>query len=118
MSAVAGWIRPWFPAGWEGHVAADCPVVLKKVPEPVEGPGWLDPDQGIRCAICMPPWDAECRTCHSSMSQEWEEDEPFSEADANRWKSKHRCPPDVHLIPPPGPKPTQVSAGVVLLPLF
>ncbi|MBF8187355.1 hypothetical protein ITP53_16765 [Nonomuraea sp. K274] len=118
MSAVAGWIRPWYPAGLVGHISRDCPELLKHVSEPVDGSGWLDPDQAVRCATCMPPWNAECRACHSVMSEEWQEDEPFSEADANRWKRKHRCPPDVHVIPPPRPKTSQTPAGQVLLPLL
>ncbi|MFB4276072.1 hypothetical protein ACBJ59_12310 [Nonomuraea sp. MTCD27] len=41
--SVAGWIRPWFPAGLVGHIYRDCARLLKWVSEPVEGPGWLDP---------------------------------------------------------------------------
>lgn len=43
MSAVAEWIRPWFPAGLVGHIYRDCPDLLKWTSEPVEGSGWLDP---------------------------------------------------------------------------
>ena len=43
MSAVAEWIRPWFPAGLVGHIYRDCPALLKWTSDPVEGSGWLHP---------------------------------------------------------------------------
>ena len=114
-TAIAEWIRPWYPAGPIGHVLPDCEELLHHVAEPREGSGWLDPRQGEVCVDCLrrhdpglykaifeaPSWDAECSTCDSSMSEEWEEeDKPFTADDANRWKREHECEPSVKIIPP------------------
>ncbi|MFE3449653.1 hypothetical protein ACFXJ8_12025 [Nonomuraea sp. NPDC059194] len=112
-TAVQNWIRPWYPAGFEGHIYADCPNLLEKVSEPVEGAGWLDPFNGEVCNDCLkrsndclkrsdvPSWDAVCETCDSSMKEEWEDaPRPFTEDDAQLWKEEHRCQPLVRLISP------------------
>lgn len=57
----AGWIRPWFPGHvpvdslqgqFVGHIYADCEDLLQVRPEPVEGCGWLDPDDPLICKSC------------------------------------------------------------------
>ncbi|MGW6498573.1 hypothetical protein [Nonomuraea angiospora] len=118
MTAIADWIRPWFPAGWTGHVRADCPGLLKWVSEPAEGAGWLDPGQAIVCTTCIPSWNAECATCGDTLADDlnWEDDRPHTEGDAKQWKRRHRCQPIVRLIAPPAPKPEPVPAGQALLP--
>lgn len=118
MNAALEWIRPWFPAGWEGHVAADCPDLLKRVSEPVEGAGWLDVKQGVICVTCVPSWNAECATCSASLDADENLDGPFTEADAKAWLGDHQCSPIVRIIPPAEPEPEAVPAGQVLLPLF
>ncbi|MEV0382858.1 hypothetical protein [Nonomuraea sp. NPDC050643] len=56
-TSIAGWVRPWYPAGLEAHLFADCDELLHKVPEPVEGSGWLDPRADVHpfytCADCL-----------------------------------------------------------------
>lgn len=50
-----------------------------------------------------PIWDAECATCHWRMSDadDWdEEEEPYTERDAQNWKQDHQCEPDVRIITP------------------
>lgn len=118
MSAVHEWIRPWYPTGWEGHISPDCPELLKWVSEPVEGPGWLDPNQGINCTTCIPSWNAECGTCDASLDadENHEDDGPFTEAEAKAWKRDHRCFPLVRVIAPPTPGPEPIPAGQ--FPLF
>jgi hypothetical protein len=86
---VKGW------AVWEGmtlggqHVKrVYCPV-CRGVAEPPPEPA--------------PSWDAVCKTCDSSMSEE-EGDEkagPFTEKDAKHWRDNHSCEPWVDLIAPP-----------------
>lgn len=113
MSAVLGWIRPWFPAGRVGHIDPECPELLKWVSEPVEGPGWLDPyaepvQGSSTCEDCLeraglapiepPSWDACCDTCYASMS-DWA-DGPFDEKAANDWRDDHRCETDIRIIAP------------------
>lgn len=106
MTAVADWVRPWFPAGLVGHLDADCPELLRWVSEPAEGPGWLDPHSGEVCRTCViekvkvPEWDAECRTCMDRMSDEWDDNAPLTKDDAETWKDEHHCKPSVHLISP------------------
>jgi hypothetical protein len=105
-SRIADWIRPWYPAGLVGHVDAECPRLLKHVPEPVEGSGWLDPYaepvQGARvCPECVPGWNAECAICDASMSTDDEDDGgPYSEAQVKQWEQQHRCQPVVRIIAP------------------
>ncbi|WP_214103187.1 hypothetical protein [Acrocarpospora catenulata] len=66
----SGWVRPWFPAGVsvrestfdrgcviEGHLFDDCEVLLRRVSEPVEGCGWLDPRQPGTCEDCIERFD-------------------------------------------------------------
>lgn len=81
--------------------------------------GWLvgeGPTQGgehvrrVHCPGCIgrtgdgplvERWDATCETCGETASDaEDYEDEPFTEADAKRWKDYHECEPDVRLITP------------------
>ena len=65
MSAVAEWIRPWFPAGLVGHIYRDCPRLLKWVSEPVEGAGWLDPRADAASARYQPNYTcSDCLTRH------------------------------------------------------
>jgi hypothetical protein len=45
-------------------------------------------------------WDAECDTCDSTASEEWSDEAPLTEADAEDWMSEHRCEPQVNLIRP------------------
>jgi hypothetical protein len=48
-----------------------------------------------------PKWDARCNTCDFAASEEDEyDDEPFTEADAKRWRSDHECEPDVEIVAP------------------
>lgn len=106
MTATIHWIRPWYPAGLEGHIYPDCQVLLEVVSDPVEGSGWLDPAKGGVCGVCAVrhgglSWDAVCDTCDSSMSEEWEEDgSHYSEDDAKEWMREHRCQPIVRIISP------------------
>lgn len=102
---IADWIRPWYPAGTVGHVDPECPELLKHVTTPTEGPGWLDPHakpvQGATtCTECVPGWDAECAICDASMSDDPDDERPYSEAQAKEWKRQHRCQPIVRIIAP------------------
>lgn len=62
----------------------------------------------IYCPACAgrreedpPSWDAECRTCHTRMSDDaGDDDEPVTEDEAEDWKYEHRCEPDVRLVRP------------------
>ena len=58
-----------------------------------------------------PTWDAVCKTCDASMSEEWgpEHDGPFTEKDAKEWQSDHRCEKWVDLI---APKPRKQAEPV------
>lgn len=66
----SGWVRPWFPAGEDmdatrtaghvvmhGHLFDDCEVLLRRVSEPVEGCGWLDPRGPGVCEDCIERFD-------------------------------------------------------------
>ena len=55
------WIRPWYPGHvpahsttgqFEAHIDADCERLRQVRPEPVEGCGWLDPDDPLACKSC------------------------------------------------------------------
>jgi hypothetical protein len=98
-------IRPWYPAGPEGHIYADCEHLLRDQPEPREGSGWLDPRGPGVCEPCLlrhiPPWDAECETCKATIGDDWKRSAPYSEGDANAWIAEHECEPVTRLIPPP-----------------
>ena len=52
-SVFTDWVRPWYPAGLAGHIYPSYPDLLLLVPEPSEGPGWLDPRQGEVCEACL-----------------------------------------------------------------
>lgn len=68
----------------------------------------------VVCPVCLgrtsgadeplPSWDARCRTCDSSASEEWADDETapvhISEKDARNWALDHECEPWVDLIKP------------------
>ncbi|MGW4798244.1 hypothetical protein ACWEPC_38080 [Nonomuraea sp. NPDC004297] len=104
-TTINNWIRPWYPAGPVGHTDIDCPRLREQITNPVEGPGWLDPYaasvQGTRvCTDCVPGWEAECAICDASMSDDWEGDGPFSEAEAKQWQQQHRCEPIVRITAP------------------
>ncbi|MET8864645.1 hypothetical protein ABZW11_17045 [Nonomuraea sp. NPDC004580] len=113
-STINDWIRPWYPAGLVGHADINCPRLRDQIPNPVEGPGWLDPyaepRQGTRvCLECVPGWKAECAVCDASMTDEWGDDAdgPFNEAHAQQWKQQHRCEPIVRVTPPTTRKATR-----------
>ncbi|MBO4273117.1 hypothetical protein [Microbispora triticiradicis] len=102
MSATfpAGLIRPWYPAGKTAHTRADCPELLRTVPQPQEGPGWLDPRQGPVCGTCMPSWNAVCHTCGASLAEARGDGSHISEGDAKKWMAQHECEPEIGLVPP------------------
>lgn len=51
--------------------------------------------------VAAPKWDARCNTCDAQARDDYDyAGEPFSEADARRWKDDHRCEPDVEIIAP------------------
>lgn len=113
-------IRPWYPAGREGHIYADCEHLLRDVPEPAKGAGWLDPRGPGVCKPCLirhiPPWDAECGTCKASIADDRGfSGAPYSEDDAKRWQAEHQCQPKIRLIPPPRKPAPAVSAGQTAL---
>jgi transcriptional regulator with XRE-family HTH domain len=85
---VAGWIL------WEGTTEGGSHVKRVYCPRCV-GREVVDAGTGE-----TPSWDAECQTCHATMSEEWREDVPLSEDDAKLWKDEHRCEPDVHISAP------------------
>lgn len=116
---MTGWIRPWWPGHGAGdHTRADCPELAKQTSEPVEGSGWLDPNIGLVCPTCVPPWNAECRTCDASMVEDDEDGDRHSEADAKQWIRDHRCYPQTRLLPPvSADKPPAVAPGQATLPL-
>ena len=52
-------------------------------------------------------WEAQCRTCGSSMAEEWGDDreaygvaEQWGEEDAKEWEHDHECDKDTHRNPP------------------
>jgi hypothetical protein len=110
------WQRPWYPAGLVGHIYADCERLLRVVPEPREGCGWLNPLDRHVCGDCLTRygiagWDAECRTCDAVMSDEEDNETPITEKDARNWSQEHQCDPDVWVSGPrdqkkaaPGPR--------------
>ena len=126
MTVFTDWIRPWYPGGKVGHTRPDCPDLLRVVPNPVEGTGWLDPNLGKVCDPCLkadgyPFWDARCGTCRASLA----EDKAYSSAsifttreEASRWRRDHRCEPHITLIAPPRTPPApQPEAQLALFPL-
>lgn len=120
-TAWLDWIRPWYPAEHVGHTRPDCPLLLAVQPTPIEGVGWLDPNIGRTCMPCLkadgyPLWDAECRTCSSSLAEEkgWDDSASIftTKEEAITWKRDHRCEPAVSLVspqpitpPPPAAQP-------------
>lgn len=95
-----GWIV------WDGMTLGDQHV--KRVYCPVcRGVADPDPDQ--------PSWDAVCKTCDSSMGEEWgdEQDGPFTEKDAKQWREQHECEPWVDLIKPAPREQAQPSRGQI-----
>lgn len=65
----------------------------------------------VICGVCLgrvapeddpvAGWDARCRTCDWSASEEeGYEDEPWTEKDARAWANDHQCEPCVDLINP------------------
>jgi hypothetical protein len=48
-------------------------------------------------------WDAECTTCGLTMTEDYEDDGPFTEKDAHIWANAHDCQPETHVIPPQSP---------------
>ncbi|WP_405149495.1 hypothetical protein OG589_14720 [Sphaerisporangium sp. NBC_01403] len=68
-SAIADWIRPWYPAGVDvhtgqifGHLFPDCEELLRVEVEPREGSGWLDPRAGAVCEDCLERHDPKLAT--------------------------------------------------------
>lgn len=114
------WTRPWHPAGSVGHIYPDCERLLPNIPEPQGGPGRLDPHGHNVCRACAERhnggrWDAECRTCDTSIADEWDDEPPYSEDDAKRWMHEHTCQPSTVLIPPPArPKPQPTPGQLAL----
>ncbi|MEU8270162.1 hypothetical protein AB0B89_23760 [Sphaerisporangium sp. NPDC049002] len=115
-----GLIRPWYPAGAEGHAYADCEHLLAVEPEPREGSGWLDPRGPGVCLPCLtrliPPWDADCGTCKATIADDrGVSGAPFSEVDARRWEAEHQCEPKIRLVPPPSePAPAATDGQTAL----
>ena len=88
--ADAARVKGW--AVWEGNTLGGqfvkrvfCPV-CRGVSEPTEA---------------ELSWDAVCKTCDASMSEEREDgDGPITERQAESWRDDHRCEPWVDLIGP------------------
>ncbi|MFI7449572.1 hypothetical protein ACIBQX_18895 [Nonomuraea sp. NPDC049714] len=106
---IADWIRPWYPGGTVGHTRANCPDLLHVVPAPIEGTGWLNPNNGKVCMPCLkadgyPLWDARCNTCRLSLAEEksWNACASIftTKQQAIAWKHAHQCEPAVSLVSP------------------
>jgi len=84
---MAGW-RIWSGQTLSGTAAEVtlCPVCA----------GTATPAQEVE----LLGWDAECLTCDARMSENWDEDSPISEEDAESWTQQHECEPCTSLIPP------------------
>ncbi|MEV4837760.1 hypothetical protein AB0K05_24780 [Nonomuraea sp. NPDC049486] len=80
MSAIAEWIRPWYPGGEDvkagrfdqppvfiGHLYPDCPQLLSVDPAPREGSGWLDPRAPGTCPACLPSREPTAPPVHEGQ---------------------------------------------------